>query len=124
MPEPRTPDYEELKTQPDKAFLKTITALPQTLLRISLIEVLSRHASDEIYLGQREHAEWTKDKEALEAFGRFRKKLVAIEERILKLNGDQKWKNMTGPVNVPYTLLFPTGEEGLAGKGIPNSISI
>nr|GMD48253.1 probable linoleate 9S-lipoxygenase 5 [Ipomoea batatas] len=124
MPEPGTPDYEELKTHPDKVFLKTITALPQTLLGISLIEVLSRHASDEIYLGQREHAEWTKDKEALEAFGRFGKKLVAIEERILKMNGDRKWKNRTGPVNVPYTLLFPTGEEGLAGKGIPNSISI
>nr|GME11891.1 probable linoleate 9S-lipoxygenase 5 [Ipomoea batatas] len=124
MPKPGTPDYEELKTHPDKAFLKTTTALPQTLLGISLIEVLSRHASDEIYLGQREHAEWTKDKEALEAFGRFGKNLVAIEECILKMNGDRKWKNKTGPVNVPYTLLFPTGEEGLAGKGIPNSISI
>ncbi|XP_019187207.1 PREDICTED: probable linoleate 9S-lipoxygenase 5 [Ipomoea nil] len=124
MPEPGTPEYEELKTNPDKAFLETITAQFQTLLGISLIEILSRHASDEIYLGQREHPEWTSDKHVLDAFERFGKKLAAIEDRILAMNDDQKWRNRTGPVKVPYTLLFPTSEGGLTGRGIPNSISI
>ncbi|KAL3330107.1 hypothetical protein AABB24_034123 [Solanum stoloniferum] len=124
MPEPGTPEYEELKKNPDKAYLKTITPQLQTLLGISLIEILSRHASDEIYLGQRDSSEWTKDQEPIAAFERFGKKLSEIEDQIIQRNGDEKWKNRSGPVKVPYTLLFPTSEQGLTGKGIPNSVSI
>lgn len=54
MPEPGTPEYAELERNPDLAFLKTITSQLQTLLGISLIEILSRHSSDEVYLGQRD----------------------------------------------------------------------
>lgn len=50
MPEEGTPEYDELVNNPDKAFLKTITAQLQTLIGISLIEILSRHSSDEVYL--------------------------------------------------------------------------
>ncbi|XP_009610900.1 probable linoleate 9S-lipoxygenase 5 [Nicotiana tomentosiformis] len=124
MPEPGSPEYEELKTNPDKVFLKTITPQLQTLLGISLIEILSRHSSDTLYLGQRESPEWTKDQEPLSAFARFGKKLSDIEDQIMQMNVDEKWKNRSGPVKVPYTLLFPTSEGGLTGKGIPNSVSI
>lgn len=124
MPEPGKPEYDELNTNPDKVFLKTITARLQTLLGISLIEILSRHSSDEVYLGQRDTLEWTKDVEPLEAFDRFGTKLREVEERIKQMNSDKKWRNRLGPVNVPYTLLYPTSEEGLTGKGIPNSVSI
>nr|O22508.1 RecName: Full=Probable linoleate 9S-lipoxygenase 8 [Solanum tuberosum]AAB81595.1 lipoxygenase [Solanum tuberosum] len=124
MPEPGTPEYEELKRNPDKAFLKTITAQLQTLLGVSLVEILSRHTTDEIYLGQRESPEWTKDKEPLAAFDRFGKKLTDIEKQIIQRNGDNILTNRSGPVNAPYTLLFPTSEGGLTGKGIPNSVSI
>ena len=124
MPEVGTPEYEELKTNPDLAFLKTITAQLQTMLGVSLIEILSRHASDEVYLGQRDTPGWTSDQEVLEAFERFGKKLSEIEEGIVRMNSEGKLKNRVGPVKMPYTLLYPTGEEGLSGKGIPNSISI
>ncbi|XP_059302515.1 linoleate 9S-lipoxygenase 6 [Lycium ferocissimum] len=124
MPEPGTPEYEELKTIPDKAFLRTITAQLQTLLGVSLIEILSRHTSDEIYLGQRDSPEWTKDQEPLAAFDRFGKKLSDIENQIIQRNGDPILGNRSGPVKAPYTLLFPTSEGGLTGKGIPNSVSI
>ncbi|KAH0783003.1 hypothetical protein KY290_002601 [Solanum tuberosum] len=125
MPEAGSAEYEELKTNPDKVFLKTIVPQLQTLLGISMLEILSRHASDEVYLGQRDTPEWTKDQEPLLAFERFGKKLNDIEDRIMQMNGDHtKWKNRSGPVKVPYTLLFPTSEEGLTGKGIPNSVSI
>ncbi|KAH0731602.1 hypothetical protein KY289_002790 [Solanum tuberosum] len=125
MPEAGSAEYEELKTNPDKVFLKTIVPQLQTLLGISVLEILSRHASDEVYLGQRDTPEWTKDQEPLLAFERFGKKLNDIEDRIMHMNGDhKKWKNRSGPVKVPYTLLFPTSEEGLTGKGIPNSVSI
>lgn len=129
MPEPGTPEYAELESNPDLAFLKTITAQFQTLLGVSLIEMLSRHAADEIYLGQRDTPEWTTDAQALEAFDRFGNKLVEIEERILERNEDKRWKNRFGPVKVPYTLLYPgksdpMGASGLSGMGIPNSVSI
>ena len=46
MPEEGTPEYEELKSNTEKAFIKTITAWLQTLVGISLIEILSRHSYD------------------------------------------------------------------------------
>lgn len=124
MPEKGTPEYEELNSNPDKAFLKTITAQFQTVLGIALIEILSRHSTDEVYLGQRDTPNWTTDAKALEAFERFGKKLAEIEDKITNLNNDENLKNRVGKVKVPYTLLFPTGESGIAGKGIPNSVSI
>ncbi|KAM7473765.1 hypothetical protein LguiB_021008 [Lonicera macranthoides] len=125
LPEPDTPDYDELESNPEKAYLKTITSQLQSVLGISLIEILSRHSSDEVFLGQRDTAEWTTDMEAIKAFGRFGKKLEEIEKRIDEMNGDKKrWRNRVGPVNMPYTLLYPSSEVGLTGKGIPNSVSI
>ncbi|KAK3418571.1 hypothetical protein EUGRSUZ_H04496 [Eucalyptus grandis] len=124
MPEEGTPEFEELRQNPDKAFLKTITAQLQTLLGISLIEILSTHSTDEVYLGQRDTPEWTADAEPLEAFERFGKKLGEVEERIMRMNGDKRWRNRVGPVEVPYMLLYPTSEGGVTAKGIPNSVSI
>ncbi|XP_019442189.1 PREDICTED: linoleate 9S-lipoxygenase 5, chloroplastic-like [Lupinus angustifolius] len=129
MPEPGTPEYAELESNPDLAFLKTITAQFQTLLGVSLIEVLSRHSTEEVYLGQRDTPDWTFDAEPLKAFERFAQKLIQIEKNITERNNDKRLKNRNGPVKVPYTLLYPntsdyTREGGLSGKGIPNSISI
>ncbi|KDP40158.1 hypothetical protein JCGZ_02156 [Jatropha curcas] len=129
MPEPGTSEYAELEKDPELGFLKTITAQLQTLLGVSLIEILSRHSTDEVYLGQRDTPEWTSDREPLAAFERFAKRLSVIENKIMEMNNDEKWKNRNGPVKVPYTLLFPntsdkSREGGLTGKGIPNSISI
>ncbi|MQI72142.1 hypothetical protein EI017_25650, partial [Escherichia coli] len=53
IPEPGTPEYDEMVKSPQKAYLRTITPKSQTIVDISVIEILSRHASDEIYLGQR-----------------------------------------------------------------------
>lgn len=129
MPEPGTPEYAELESNPDVAYLKTITAQFQTLLGVSLIEILSRHSSEEIYLGQRENPEWTSDVEPRQSFQRFHDRLVDIENRIVERNSDSRWKNRNGPVKVPYMLLYPNAsgdnsESGLTGKGIPNSVSI
>ncbi|KAK1440488.1 hypothetical protein QVD17_06316 [Tagetes erecta] len=124
IPEPNTPEYEELKENPEKVFLKTVSPQVQSLLSITLIEILSRHTSDEIYLGERECPEWTMDTEPLKAFEKFGNKLKEIEERITKMNKDERLKNRYGPVKVPYTLLFPSSKDGLTGMGIPNSVSI
>ncbi|KAI8003549.1 Linoleate 9S-lipoxygenase 5 [Camellia lanceoleosa] len=130
MPEPGTSEYRELETKPELAYLKTITAQFQTLLGVSLIEILSRHSADEVYLGQRETLDWTADTQPLDAFARFGSKLEQIEKRIMDRNNNYKtYKNRFGPVKVPYTLLYPstsdyTRTSGLTGKGIPNSVSI
>ncbi|XP_042517026.1 probable linoleate 9S-lipoxygenase 5 [Macadamia integrifolia] len=129
MPEPGSPEYAELEQKPDTVFLKTITSQLQTLLGVSLIEILSRHSSDEVYLGQRDTPEWTSDAAPLKAFERFGKKLVKIENRIMEMNNDKRWRNRVGPVKMPYTLLYPdtsnyTSVGGLTGRGIPNSVSI
>lgn len=129
MPEPGTEEYAELEKDPEVAFLKTITAQFQTLLGVSLIEILSRHSKDEVYLGQRDTTEWTTDDEPLLAFDRFSTHLIEIEDKIVQRNEDPMLKNRNGPVKVPYTLLYPstsdyTKESGLTGKGIPNSVSI
>ncbi|KAL4580580.1 hypothetical protein LXL04_016780 [Taraxacum kok-saghyz] len=122
--DPTTVDYKELETDREKAFLKTVTPQLQSVLGISLIEILSRHSSDEVYLGQREEKEWTNDDMALEAFEKFGEDLREIEGRILEMNLDENLKNRYGPAEVPYTLLCPSSEVGLTGRGIPNSVSI
>ncbi|KAL5566066.1 hypothetical protein UlMin_029230 [Ulmus minor] len=124
MPEEGTPAFEELKTDPEKAFLKTITSQLKTVLGMTLIEILSRHSSDEVYLGQRDTLKWTADEQVLKAFDKFGNELREIEERIVKRNKDKSLKNRVGPAKMPYTLLYPSSEGGLTGKGIPNSVSI
>ncbi|PON81327.1 Lipoxygenase [Trema orientale] len=124
MPEEGTPEYEELRTNPEKAFLRTVTAELQTLVEISFIEILSKHASDEVYLGQRDSPNWTTDAKPLQAFERFGKKLSEIEDKIISRNNDPSLKNRLGPVKFPYNLLIPNGEVGMVAKGIPNSVSI
>ncbi|KAJ6356439.1 hypothetical protein OIU78_004526 [Salix suchowensis] len=123
MPELGTPEYDELAENLDVAFLKPIISQLQTLIGVSLVEILSRHSTDEVYLGQRDTLEWTLDSELLAAFERFGRKLVEIENKIMDMNNDKRWKNKVGPVQVPYTLLFPNTTD-YTGKGIPSSVSI
>ncbi|PON36590.1 Lipoxygenase [Parasponia andersonii] len=77
-----------------------------------------------MYLGQRDTPVWTTDDQAVKAFEKFGKKLKGIEERIIRMNKDEKLKNRVGPAKLPYTLLYSSSEGGLTGKGIPNSFSI
>ncbi|KAJ3684255.1 hypothetical protein LUZ61_013419 [Rhynchospora tenuis] len=130
MPKPGTNEYEELKQDPDKVLLKTITPPIESILVAAVLEILSKHSSDEVYLGQRDCAKWTSDKRALEAFNRFNQKLIGIEKRIKEMNADPRLKNRTGPANMPYKLLYPNTSDtsrkgtGIVGMGIPNSVSI
>ncbi|KAI9100735.1 hypothetical protein K1719_024097 [Acacia pycnantha] len=125
MPQKGTSEYEELKTNPEKAFLRTINSKDQAIKVTAVLAILSRHSATEEYLGQAaDLSDWISDKEPLAAFGRFKERIRKIEERIERDNKDVKLKNRHGPINMPYTLLYPNSEPGLTGKGIPNSISI
>ncbi|KAK2371232.1 seed linoleate 9S-lipoxygenase [Trifolium repens] len=124
LPEKGSAQYDEMVKSPQKAYLRTITPKFQTLIDLSVIEILSRHASDEVYLGQRDNPHWTSDSKALQAFQKFGNKLAEIEAKLSKKNNDPSLNHRVGPVQLPYTLLHPTSEEGLTFRGIPNSISI
>jgi linoleate 9S-lipoxygenase len=129
IPEEGSQEFSELVENPDLFFLRTISNRFQTTLGIALIEILSRHSTDEVYLGQRATSEWVEDKRVTEAFERFGKKLKDIERNITERNQDANLKNRSGPAQVPYTLLYPNTSDlsrqgGLTGKGIPNSVSI
>ncbi|KAM0885768.1 hypothetical protein ACQ4PT_030124 [Festuca glaucescens] len=131
MPEPGTKEYQEVETNPDMAFIHTITSQLQSIIGVSVIEVLSNHSSDEVYLGQRDEPQWTSDDRAKKVFDKFSKSLIDIEKSIISRNKDENLKNRNGPAQFPYMLPYPNtsdidGESatGITAKGIPNSISI
>lgn len=99
---------QELELHPEKEFLLTITKQDLSIAGIALVELLSRHSDDEVYLGQRDSPNWTSDLDAMNAFDRFRERLLEVEKNIVAKNDKGSgFKNRTGPVNIPYNLLFP-----------------
>jgi linoleate 9S-lipoxygenase len=130
IPEEGSQEFSELVENPDLFYLKTVNNQFQTTLGIALIEILSSHSTDEVYLGQRATNEWSDNEDVIEAFKRFGTKLKEIEKNITERNQNtERWKNRCGPAKVAYTLLYPNTSDlshkgGLTGKGIPNSVSI
>ncbi|CAJ1950889.1 unnamed protein product [Sphenostylis stenocarpa] len=124
IPEPGTQEYDEMAKNPQEAILRTITPKYQTVIDLTVMEILSTHASDEVYLGQRNSPNWTADQSAKDVFETFTKTLAEIEVKILERNHNEELRNRTGPVKLPYTVLLPTSEPGITFRGIPNSVSI
>ncbi|XVE78191.1 hypothetical protein DITRI_Ditri13aG0124100 [Diplodiscus trichospermus] len=129
IPEEGTMEFAEFLKDPEKYFLKTLPERFQATLGIALMEVLSRHTSDEVYLGQRATLEWIENDKVKQKFNKFNNTLQEIEKKILERNGDPKLKNRWGPAKIPYGLLYPDATKvelkaGITAKGVPNSISI
>ncbi|XP_058094148.1 linoleate 9S-lipoxygenase A-like [Magnolia sinica] len=129
IPEEGTLEFAEFLEDPDKYYLKMLPDRFATTLGVALIEVLSTHMSDEVYLGQRSSPEWTDNDDVRKIFEKFRNNLKEVEKVIMERNGNPKLKNRLGPARIPYTLLFPDTSKvgptkGITGKGIPNSVSI
>lgn len=127
IPEQDTLEYELLKDPKhwERAFLDTVSNRSQATIIMSTLEILSTHALDEEYLGQRVTPNWSNDPKVLNAFNKFSQKMKDIEQLINERNNDKSLKNRTGPVQLPYGLLLPTSPTaGLTGKGVPYSISI
>ncbi|EEC78940.1 hypothetical protein OsI_19383 [Oryza sativa Indica Group] len=130
VPLPGSPEMAQLEADPGRFFLETVPDRFTATLGIALIEVLSNHTSDEVYLGQRATSTWTDDGEVLLLLDRFRDELRRVEKRVEERNKDPRLVNRRGPVRVPYTLLYPDAgdvagkEKGITGRGIPNSVSI
>ncbi|KAL9669793.1 hypothetical protein QQ045_007342 [Rhodiola kirilowii] len=86
MPKTEGQEYKELAANPEKYFLRSITSQVQTLCGISQIEV----------------------DETLEAFDGFKKRLHQTENEIIVMNGEERFKNRTGPIKMPYNVLIPS----------------
>ncbi|GKU85901.1 hypothetical protein SLEP1_g503 [Rubroshorea leprosula] len=129
IPYEGTEEFAEFLSDPDNYFLQMLPGRIQMTLGIALLEVLSRHISDEEYLGQRPSSKWIDNKDAQEKFEKFNENLKEVEKKILERNEDPKLKNRWGKANIPYRLLYPDTSKvefkgGITSRGIPNSISI
>ncbi|XP_039021129.1 linoleate 9S-lipoxygenase-like isoform X2 [Hibiscus syriacus] len=126
IPEEGTMEFAEFLKDPDKYFLNMLPDKFQATLGMALMEVLSKHTSEEVYLGQRPTSEWIDNKEVTQRFKKFSECLREIEKQMLERNGDPELRNRRGPAKVPYKLLYPdaTKVEGITAQGIPNSVSI
>ncbi|XP_057964766.1 linoleate 9S-lipoxygenase 6-like [Malania oleifera] len=129
IPEEGTLEFAEFLRDPDKYYLSMLPERLEMRLGVALVEVLSRHTSDEQYLGQKPSSNWTGNKEVYQMYMKFREKLQDIEKCIMNRNRDPNLKNRWGPAKIPYRFLCPdTSISGsiasIMGKGIPSSISI
>lgn len=125
IPEEGDAEYALMQSNPEEYFLKAVSTRTQAVIVMSILEILSTHANDEEYLGQRtETPYWTSDERVLVAFKKFAAQLSEVEVNIGKRNRDASLINRRGEADLPYTLLSPFSSEGITGRGIPNSISI
>lgn len=131
IPEKGSKEYTEMVRDVDGYFLKTVSTPFQATLVMAILEILSKHAKNEVYVGQIQGStpEWTDENGIHEAFNRFSSRLVQVEKKVTTRNNNPKLKNRRGPALVPYTLLYPDTTDlsksgGLTGRGVPNSISI
>nr|GMD12287.1 linoleate 9S-lipoxygenase 5, chloroplastic-like [Ipomoea batatas] len=130
IPHEGTREFGDFLEDPDRYFLGMLPNRFDVTLHMALAEVVSRHASDEVYLGQQQSPDYWMDDEWIQhRFKRFIKELTEVEKRIRERNADLRLSNRWGPAKISYTLLYPdvsnsASGRSLSGRGIPNSISI
>lgn len=128
IPDEGTYEFADFIKDPDDFFLKMLPGRFEMSLVVALVEVLSRHTCDEVYLGCQLSPEWIDNDEARKRFAQFSEELKKIQTRILNRNNDPRLKNRHGPAKMTYNLLYPnttsSGSKGVTGRGVPNSISI
>ncbi|WVZ92245.1 hypothetical protein U9M48_038326 [Paspalum notatum var. saurae] len=109
---------------PDQALRDCFPSQVQATLVMATLDLLSTHSPDEEYLGGQDTAPWNDDATVQAAYAKFNARLKEIEGIIDGRNTDQNLKNRCGAGIVPYQLMKPFSQEGVTGKGIPNSTSI
>ena len=139
IPEPGTCEFKEMVDDSNKFIAQTWPEKFQMAFVISVMDLLSRHTSDEVYLGQRPpENKWEENRDVNEKFQEFRENLKQIEKNIMERNKEYHLINRRGNAKIPYKLLYPDTSKTMApskenggkektditGRGIPNSISI
>ncbi|XVF81299.1 hypothetical protein PTKIN_Ptkin15bG0144200 [Pterospermum kingtungense] len=136
VPEPRTEEMKEAAEDPDKFVCQMLPGKFQMAFVIAVMDLLSRHTSEEVYLGQRPPENKGEENGAVDKlFKNFRDRLVEIEGNIKERNKKYTLMNRWGYAKMPYKLLYPCtskinapsmekGGMGIAAMGITNSISL
>lgn len=125
VPEEGSPEYRELTKDPTAFYFQTMSKVPQSLIVIATLEILSTHAINEEYLGHSTPANGPATAAVQEALKRFRQRLNDADNEIHKRNSDHSLRNRYGDACILYTILRPFSRSpGLSGRGIPNSVSI
>lgn len=125
IPEEGDHEHHLMLSNPEVFFMQAVSTRIQAVIVMATLEILSTHATDEEYLGQRtESPFWSSDERVLGVFKKFASCLSEVEANIIKRNQDPSLLNRRGAANIPYTLLSPFSPQGLTGRGIPNSTSI
>jgi linoleate 9S-lipoxygenase len=125
VPEVNSKEHSQLLASPEKFFLQSHGKPSQATIVMTVVEILSKHAQEEEYIGQRLVEGWTNNNEVLAAFQKYGEKLQAAAVTMKERNQNPSLPNRRGPAKLPYTLLYPKSEKhGLTGMGVPNSISI
>ncbi|KAH7440318.1 hypothetical protein KP509_04G101500 [Ceratopteris richardii] len=114
-----------ISSDPVTYLMRLVSKQSQAVELMALLEILSSQASDEEYLGQRTSTPFSSsDFNLLQAFEKFGQRLKEVEAEILERNKDPRLFHRRGSVTVDYTLLVPSFDAGITGRGIPNGISI
>lgn len=137
VPKQDTEENQEMGKDPDKFMANALPENFQMAFAIAVMDLLSRHTSDEVYLGQRPpENKWEEDEQVNEKFKEFREKLMKIEKNIMERNKEYRLMNRWGYAKIPYKFLYPDTSKtpskeksklektDITGRGIPNSISI
>ncbi|XP_076913447.1 lipoxygenase 2, chloroplastic-like [Bidens hawaiensis] len=122
--DPIDEEWQSFIKRPEDALLKCFPSQFQAIQVMSVLDVLSSHSVDEEYIGGNIEAAWEAEPAIKAAFEEFRGRLNELEAIIDSRNTDPSLKNRTGAGLVPYQLLKPYSEDGVTGRGVPNSISI
>ncbi|XP_021273650.1 linoleate 9S-lipoxygenase 1-like [Herrania umbratica] len=135
IPKEGTQEYDDMLQDPEKFFVKMLPEKFEMEFVIAVMDLLSRHTSDEEFLGQRPPDNmWKENKhdylsrrtsddscldqrppdqmrkeneEVNEKFEEFRERLRKIEGNILERNKRYNLSNRWGYAKIPYKLLYP-----------------
>ncbi|CAN0891901.1 Linoleate 13S-lipoxygenase 2-1, chloroplastic [Linum grandiflorum] len=121
------PTEEEWKLfiqKPETVLLTTFPSQIQAAKVMAVLDVLSSHAPDEEYLGEKIEPAWADEPQIKAAFEKLNGRMKEVEGEIDSRNADESRRNRNGAGIYPYELLKPFSEGGVTGKGIPYSISI
>ncbi|KAJ0461047.1 putative linoleate 13S-lipoxygenase [Helianthus annuus] len=126
IPQPHDDEYASFMADPQGYFLASLPSLFDSTKYMAVIDIISAHSHEEVYLGEIKDAytRWPGEPDIIDAFYRFSVNVKKIENEIHRRNVDPRLRNRCGAGVPPYELLIPTSEPGVTGRGVPNSITI
>ncbi|CAK8560106.1 unnamed protein product [Lathyrus sativus] len=108
IPVEGTVEFGEFLKDPDKFFMKMLPDRFETNLGLTLVDLLSKNAYDEMYLlrCQPSHG-WIDNEIVQNRFAEFKEELKEIQIKILQRNKDPKLKNRRIPAKIDHNILYP-----------------